>query len=106
MAIRICTLGGIPAFRHDGLEVSERWSVLETDEITDATRNALRDFHGRFIQVHTEDRDKLTAELGLAFVDVSEPLAEAKKPGKPGKPGKSDPDNLQTDSPGKGAKKD
>jgi hypothetical protein len=75
MAIRICALG-VSGFRHDGLEVGERWAPVDPAGLSAAGRSTLRDFHGRFIQVHAEDRDKLPAAFGLAFVDANKPLAD------------------------------
>ncbi len=74
MAVRICT-AGVPNFMHGGLEVGPGWS--EVLRPTASQRAALRDYHGRFIQVHPADRDKL-GELGLEFKDESAPLVETK----------------------------
>ncbi|HWU91599.1 MAG TPA: hypothetical protein VN253_30235 [Kofleriaceae bacterium] len=75
-AIRICTLG-VPVFRHGGLEVGERWSAVS--DLDDKQRAALRDYHGRFIQVHPDDVAKLR-ELGLERKSTSRPLADLTTP--------------------------
>lgn len=83
MAVRICTLG-VPLFVHGGLEVGQRWQTLE--KLDEKQRGTLRDFHGRFIQVHAEDVEKL-GEFGLAFQDAGEKLVDApKKKGEAPKP--------------------
>lgn len=76
MALRVCTLDDIPAFRHGGLVVGPRWAPLE--KLKPAARDALRDFHGRFVRIHPEDIDQLR-EYGLAFKDKKSPLVDTKK---------------------------
>jgi hypothetical protein len=75
--VRIATLS-VPRFMHGGLEVNDRWSEFPATP-TERERAALRDYHGRFIQVHPDDRDKLR-ELGLKFEDANAPLVEIPKP--------------------------
>lgn len=71
--VRICALG-VPRFMHGGLEASATWTPIPTEPTT-RQRETLRDFHGRFIQVHPEDRSAL-GEFGLAFIAQDKPLAE------------------------------
>jgi hypothetical protein len=71
--IRICARD-VPRFMHGGLEVATTWIPFPS-EPTLRQRETLRDFHGRFIQVHPEDRAALR-EHGLAFVDPHKPLVE------------------------------
>lgn len=91
MAIRICSLS-VPRFMHGGLEVGDSWTPVEN--LTEKQRAALRDFHGRFIQVHPKDHAELE-KIGLRFVDVSEKLAEIgdEEPG-------SEPDKKPTKTAG------
>lgn len=81
MAVRISVLS-VPLFRAGGLEVNTHWQAVGADA-GDKVIAAIRDYHGRFLQVHPLDRDKL-AELGLRFVDEHSPLevAPKKKSGK------------------------
>lgn len=77
--MRIAVLS-VPLFMHGGLEVNERWSPFP-DEPTEKQRAALRDFHGRFIRIHSADLGEL-AKHDLGFVDEHTPLADiTKKPG-------------------------
>jgi hypothetical protein len=71
-SIRICTIG-VPRFMHGGLEVGIRWAAVAT--FTESQRATLRDYHGRFIRVHPEDRGQL-AEIGLRFETERKPLTE------------------------------
>ncbi|MGE0547609.1 MAG: hypothetical protein AB7O24_04295 [Kofleriaceae bacterium] len=72
MGVRICALS-VPLFSHAGLQVGERW--MEVTSLPTAARDALRDYHGRFVRVHPDDRAKL-AEIGLTFVANREPLRD------------------------------
>lgn len=78
MSLRICALS-VPAFMHGGLEVNERWSAFPADA-TERQLAALRDYHGRFIRIHPDDRGEVE-KLGLAFVDEHSPLTDMKKRG-------------------------
>ena len=96
MAIRVSAMS-VPAFTHgkrvrkervverdgrdvvekyieaDILEVGSSWTVL--DKPGPNARAALRDFHGRFVRVHPEDRTRLS-ELQLRYVDEFSPLVD------------------------------
>lgn len=87
MSIRLCTLG-VPLFRAGGLDLNQRWLALPT--LSEKQRTALRDYHGRFIQVHPADIEKL-GEFGLAFQNGGSPLVDAPK--------KSKTNNTKTDAP-------
>lgn len=96
MAVRITALQ-VETFKNGGLEVGVGWVAHE--KLNDRQRATLRDFHGRFIQVHPHDRDNLR-ELGLAFVDPHKPLEdlEAKKPEKPDAPAAPKTKDPKTDA--------
>jgi len=74
VAIRISALS-VPRFRHGGIEVGPSW--VEVKDPTPVQIATLREFHGRFIQVHRDDRAKL-AGIGLRFEGPNKPLVEAK----------------------------
>lgn len=62
-------------FRHGGLIAGKAWEPVPVTALTGKSRAALRDFHGRFVLVHQDDRAAL-AELGLAFKDAKGPLVD------------------------------
>lgn len=63
-------------FRHAGLELSGK-TWLEV-EVTPERRETIRDFHGRYIIIHPDDRPRLKREFGLELVTNGEPLVESK----------------------------
>jgi hypothetical protein len=75
--MRICALG-VEQFRHGGLEVGKNWTTVDVDTIDDRGRNTLRDYVGRFIQIHPSDIDQV-AELGLALNEDGKLVEPPKK---------------------------
>lgn len=63
MGIRVCTIG-VPRFCHDGLVVGSSWTELDVEGMHKATRAALVEHTGRFVQIHPDDHSKL-GDLGL-----------------------------------------
>lgn len=65
MIIRLATLN-TPLFDHEGMVLRESWSAVDTDDLTDAGREAISKYRGRILQVHPEDVglfDELVAGL-------------------------------------------
>jgi hypothetical protein len=103
--IRIAVFGGVRRFMHGGIEVSENWrsvTLCNADGTPDEKqRAALRDYHGRFIQVHPSDRPAL-AKHGLVFVDPHSPLRDLRSPPAPEpEPAPKNPKNPKPDAGGK-----
>jgi hypothetical protein len=70
--IKLATMGEIPRFNHNGISVSDAWQEIDTDTLSDESRQALVDYVGRFVRVHDEDQDAFrsyVAPHGYEFKD-------------------------------------
>jgi hypothetical protein len=68
--LRLATLNA-PLFTSGGLNLNERWSEVETNDLTAEQRDTIEKFTGRVVQIHPDDIEKFTAETGLEFEDGS-----------------------------------
>lgn len=66
--IRICTIGDLPRFIHDGLEAVSNWRPFDFAKAEKKTQQALIDHTGRLVQIHPDDAAKL-AGLGLEYFE-------------------------------------
>src|SRR5688572_5323186 len=61
--IKLSTMGGVPRFVHNGLNVTDGWEEIETDDLSDESRTALAEYTGRFVRVHDQDQDAFRSYL-------------------------------------------
>ncbi|MDQ3295079.1 MAG: hypothetical protein M3619_00655 [Myxococcota bacterium] len=68
MKIRLATFN-TPLFTHAGLNLTERWREVDTDELGPEGRDAIEKYTGHIVQVHPDDLDKLVQATDLEFED-------------------------------------
>lgn len=56
----------VPVFRHAGLEFGGAWNPLDVAAMSDAERECVRTYRGRFIRVHPDDARALDTLLAQA----------------------------------------
>lgn len=83
---RIKAAGDIPRFQHEGIDVNQSWSEIDTAKLEPNTRDALELYTGSHVQVYPDDRDTFASALGLEWGDDGRlriPGADPKDPNAP-----------------------
>ncbi|MBA2718926.1 MAG: hypothetical protein H0U52_06765 [Chloroflexi bacterium] len=68
MKIRLMSASG-PRFLHEGLNITESWSEVDTDAIEPNTLDAIEEYTGSHIRIHPDDVEEFASRMDLEFKD-------------------------------------